>query len=30
MIEIAPMTTVDTVGVRNRGWIFANDVGSAL
>src|SRR5215475_4296982 len=24
------MTTVDTVGVMNRGWTFANDFGSAL
>ena len=24
------MAMVDTVGVRNRGWIFANDFGIAL
>src|SRR5215469_12952671 len=29
MIEIAPITTVDTVGVRYRGLILANDSGSA-
>src|ERR1700745_4128410 len=29
-METAPITTVDTVGVMNRGWTFANDAGSAL
>src|SRR5580693_8566614 len=28
-MEIAPITTVDTVGLRNLGLIFANDSGSA-
>ena len=27
---MTPITIVDTVGVRNRGWIFANDFGIAL
>src|ERR1051326_7201072 len=26
---MAPMAIVDTVGVRERGWIFANDFGIA-
>ena len=29
-IEIRPITIVDTVGVRNLGWILANADGSAL
>src|SRR5579872_4080118 len=29
MIEVAPITTVDTVGVRYLGWILANASGSA-
>src|SRR5262245_28457066 len=29
-METRPIMTVDTVGVRKRGWIFENDDGSAL
>src|SRR5437763_427907 len=29
-IEIPPITRVDTVGVRYRGWILANVLGIAL
>src|SRR6516165_4615952 len=30
MIEMPPIAIVDTVGVRWRGWIFANEDGIAL
>src|ERR1019366_4225918 len=30
MIEMTPITMVDTVGVRYLGWILENDVGMAL
>src|SRR4030088_326735 len=29
-MEMAPITSVDTVGVRFLGWILVNDAGSAL